>query len=249
MELNVIYARARNGVIGNGQGMPWHIPEDMAHFRRLTLGCVVIMGRKTWDSLPGPLAGRVSIVITRDPHLERYGRTAYQAGSVKEALEIAQRVIAMKGAQGVWVIGGAEIYKQTLPLATRVVVTEIHQDYMGDTYLPKLGRRWREVSRQDALSAGTRLSFVSYERRKPLFQGPNKLFVKLGRYLAIGSVVTLVAWSPVIFAAYAPSALTEATFMLMCLATLGAITAIQMVERFARFTVSHFRSTNRNPKE
>jgi len=135
MEIALIYARAANGVIGANGSMPWHLPEDLAHFKQLTLGCPVIMGRKTWDSLPPrfrPLPQRVNIVITRQTQWQVDG--VQRAGSLAQALEWARQT----GAKTAWIMGGAQIYAQALPLAARVEVTEIARDYAGDAYAPVL---------------------------------------------------------------------------------------------------------------
>ena len=159
-QLNLIYARARNGVIGLNNAMPWHLPEDLAHFKRVTLGCPVIMGRKTWDSLPErfrPLPDRDNIVITRDRHWQSPG--ARVAHSLDEAVALCAE------APQTWVMGGAQIYALALPLAQRVVVTEIDQDYTGDAYAPTLGLAWRETSRQAHTSnSGLRFAFVDFKR-------------------------------------------------------------------------------------
>lgn len=159
-QLNLIYARARNGVIGRDNQMPWHLPEDLAHFKQTTLGCPVIMGRKTWDSLPPrfrPLPGRQNIVITRDATWAADGAQA--AHSLDAALGLCS------GAAPAWVIGGAQIYALALPQARRVVVTEIDQDIDGDAWAPTLGPEWRETDRQWHTSAnGWRLAFVNFER-------------------------------------------------------------------------------------
>ena len=160
MELHLIYARARNGVIGRDNTLPWHLPEDLAHFKRLTLGCPVIMGRKTWDSLPPkfrPLPGRANIVITRQAEWSSEG--AIPAHSLEAALaQCAQ-------AEHAWVIGGAQIYAQALPLATTVEVTEIDPDFAGDAYAPALGAEWREYHRESHTAAnGMGYSFVRYVR-------------------------------------------------------------------------------------
>ena len=161
MALHLIYARAANGVIGKDGAMPWHLPEDMAHFRQLTQGCPVIMGRKTWDSLPArfrPLPGRDNIVVTRQADWHENG--AQRASSLREALQVCEQ------AATVWVIGGAQIYAQALPLAQRVEVTEIERDYEGDAYAPVLGPEWAESSRSRHLSAGgVPFSFVTYLRQ------------------------------------------------------------------------------------
>ena len=115
MKINMIFAQSANGVIGNNNAMLWHLPEDLAHFKRLTLGCPVIMGRKTWDSLPPkfrPLLGRTNVVITRQADWHAAG--AQSAGSLTDALEICQT------ASDVWIIGGSQIYAQALTLAHRI---------------------------------------------------------------------------------------------------------------------------------
>jgi dihydrofolate reductase len=149
MVLGLVYARAANGVIGRDGKLPWHLPEDLAHFKSLTLGCPVIMGRKTWDSLPPkfrPLPGRRNLVVTRQPDWQAQG--AERTGSLAEA-------IARCGdAERAWVIGGAELYAQAERLATEAQVTEIEQDFAGDAYAPTLGRGWREVHRERHVTAG-----------------------------------------------------------------------------------------------
>ena len=160
MKLHLIYARARNGVIGKDNQMPWHLPEDLAHFKRVTLGQPVIMGRKTWDSLPPrfrPLPGRQNIVVTRQSDWQAEG--AQRAGSLTEAMALCA------GAPDVWVIGGAQIYQQAEPLASSAVVTEIDADFEGDAHAPTLSPRWREVERQSHVAAsGLPYSFVTYQQ-------------------------------------------------------------------------------------
>ena len=159
MKLHLIYARARNGVIGKNNQMPWHLPEDLAHFKRVTLGQPVIMGRKTWDSLPPrfrPLPGRLNIVITRQGDWQAEG--ALRAGSVQEALNLCA------DAPDAWIMGGADIYRQAEPLAHTAVVTEIEIDVEGDAFAPELGRSWHEVQRESHVSAqGLHFSFVHYQ--------------------------------------------------------------------------------------
>lgn len=162
MRINMIFARAANGVIGNNNTMPWHLPEDMAHFKRLTQGWPVIMGRKTWDSLPPkfrPLPGRTNIVITRQPDWKENG--AEPAASLTDALKICAR------SEEVWIIGGAQIYAQAEPLADRIEVTEIAQDFEGDAFAPPLGSEWIEAAREDHVSLnGLKFSFITYEKHK-----------------------------------------------------------------------------------
>lgn len=158
--LNLIYARAANGVIGKDNQLPWHLPEDLAHFKRTTQGCPVIMGRKTWDSLPPkfrPLPGRLNIVVTRDAGWRAEG------AAVAHSLEAA-RDLCPAGSDA-WVIGGAQVYAQALPLAATVVVTEIARDFEGDAFAPVLGPEWRETARKNHMAAsGLPFAFVTYLR-------------------------------------------------------------------------------------
>ncbi|MDE2413858.1 MAG: dihydrofolate reductase [Comamonadaceae bacterium] len=163
MELCLIYARAANGVIGKGGTMPWHLPEDLAHFKALTQGHPVIMGRKTWDSLPArfrPLPGRANIVVTRQVDWNETG--AQRACSLREALSFSEKT----GTAAAWIMGGAQIYAQALPLASRIEVTEIARDFDGDAHAPLLGPEWQEVARSRHMgSGGLPFSFVTYVRR------------------------------------------------------------------------------------
>ncbi len=158
--INLIYARSANGVIGKDGVMPWHLPEDLAHFKQLTHGCPVIMGRKTWDSLPPrfrPLPGRTNIVITRNDD--------WQADGAQRAASLDQALLLAGEAPEIWVIGGAQIYAQAEAMATRAEVTEIAQDFDGDAFAPALGAGWRETARSAQLSAkGMPFCFVTLER-------------------------------------------------------------------------------------
>jgi dihydrofolate reductase len=162
MTLNLIFARARNGVIGKNNTLPWHLPEDLAHFKRTTLGCPVIMGRKTWDSLPPkfrPLPGRLNVVVTRQSGWHANG--AQVAHSLKQACQLCP------SESTVWVIGGAAIYAQALPLAQQAVVTEIETDVEGDAFAPSFGPLWRETARESHTSdQGLRFAFVTYTHLK-----------------------------------------------------------------------------------
>jgi dihydrofolate reductase len=159
MKLHLIYARARNGVIGKDNQMPWHLPEDLAHFKRVTLGQPVIMGRMTWDSLPArfrPLPGRLNIVVTRQSDWQAEG--ALRAASIEEAMRLCGDV------PDAWIMGGAEIYRQAAPLARSAVVTEIDQDFEGDAFAPELDAHWKEVQRESHMAAnGLPFSFVTYQ--------------------------------------------------------------------------------------
>lgn len=160
MRLNLIYARAANGVIGKNNQLPWHLPEDLAHFKRHTSGCPVLMGRKTWDSLPPrfrPLPSRRNLVLTR--------QSDWQAEGAERCDSLDQALARCADAPEVWVIGGAQLYAQALPHAQRVVVTEIDQVFEGDALAPELGSAWRETGRERHTSAsGLPFSFVTFER-------------------------------------------------------------------------------------
>ncbi len=160
-ELVIIAAVARNGMIGatvDGKPvMPWHLPEDLKHFKALTLGHPIIMGRKTWESLGRPLPGRHNIVITRNADYRADGAT------VERSLTDAQALCANETA---FVIGGGEIYAQALALATRLELTEIDAEFAGDTQFPANARvGFSEVSREvHHAAAGFDYAFVSYRR-------------------------------------------------------------------------------------
>ena len=163
-EINLIWAQARHhsgrAVIGHEGRLPWHLPEDLAHFKALTSGRPVIMGRKTWDSLPAkfkPLPNRSNVVITRQPGWTASGATV--ASNLQHALDICS------AAEEVWVIGGAQIYAQSEPLAQRIEVTEIAQDFEGDAFAPALGAKWLEIARESHVSSGgVSFSFVTYNK-------------------------------------------------------------------------------------
>ena len=154
-------AVARGGVIGRGGGIPWRIPEDLERFRAITTGHPVVMGRRTWDSLPErfrPLPGRRNVVVTRNPAWSADG--AERAGSLADALRLVD------GAERVFVIGGGELYAEALPLADELFLTEIDADVEGDTWFPNWERAaFEEVSREERVSdTGLPFSFVRYRR-------------------------------------------------------------------------------------
>ncbi|MGW2401113.1 dihydrofolate reductase [Kitasatospora sp. NPDC001664] len=158
MSVGLIWAQTVDGVIGRDNAMPWHLPEDLAHFKATTLGRPVVMGRRTWDALPPrfrPLPGRRNIVVTRDPQWRAEG--AERAGSVPEALASAAETPSSASAAsadsspspadiGTWVIGGGELYRATLALATVLSVTEIDLRVQGDTHAPELDPAWSVVA-------------------------------------------------------------------------------------------------------
>lgn len=147
-EICLIAALADNGVIGAGNRLPWHIPSEFKYFRETTLGHPLIMGRKSFDSLGGkPLPGRLNIIVTRDKNLKA-PVGAIVAGSLGDAFNLAKDTARKDGVDKVFVCGGAEIYRQTLPMAQKLYLTEIHQRPKGDTYFPDFDRsQWREIKR------------------------------------------------------------------------------------------------------
>jgi len=163
--LTIIAALTRNGVIGRGNRLPWHIPEDLKRFKALTLGHPVIMGRKTFESilatLGKPLPGRENIVVTRSRDFAPPGCRVVH--SIEDA------IAAAAGVEEVFVIGGGEIYALALPYAHGLRLTEVHADDQGDAYFPEFDLAdWLEVSRESLVSAGPgglRFDFVTYERR------------------------------------------------------------------------------------
>jgi dihydrofolate reductase len=146
--VSLVYAISKNGVIGRDGGLPWRLKSDMALFKQTTLFKPVIMGRKTWDSLPKkPLPGRLNVVLSRDGSFEPKGAVVCEG--IDEALQIAREQAADDGAEEVCVIGGAGVFAEALPRAKRLYVTEVEAVVEGDTHLPPLDEsQWREVSRE-----------------------------------------------------------------------------------------------------
>jgi dihydrofolate reductase len=153
----LVAAVAANGIIGANGQLPWSLPEDLKHFKRLTMGHPIIMGRRTWESLKGPLPGRDNIVVTRRPGYEAAG--AAVASSLEAALALCI------GEPVAFVIGGHQLFAESLPIAAGLVMTEIHKDYAGDTTFPEYERsRWKESQREQHVTAdGTKFDFVLYE--------------------------------------------------------------------------------------
>jgi dihydrofolate reductase len=161
VRITLVAAVARGGVIGREGTIPWRLPEDLERFKELTTGHAVVMGRRTWDSIPErfrPLPGRRNVVVTRNP--EWSARGAERAGSLEDALHL------LEGESRAYVIGGAEIYAAALPLADELELTEIDLDVEGDTHFPPVDpAEFREAARESHASAdGTSFSFVRYVR-------------------------------------------------------------------------------------
>jgi len=160
VEIVVVAAVAENGVIGRDGAMPWHYPADLRHFKETTLGSPVVMGRRTFESihdrLGEPLPGRTNVVLTtRD---RQFPDGVVRADSIDSAVGAARRT----GSESLYVVGGASVYGQFLPLADRLVLTEIHDRVEGDTYFPDVDwAEWTETDREER----EELAFVTYERR------------------------------------------------------------------------------------
>lgn len=160
-EIVLIYARAANGAIGHEGDLPWRLTADLKRFKALTMGKPMVMGRKTFESLPGLLPGRRHIVLSRRDGFAAEG--AEMAGSVEQALALA----AEGNASGeVAIIGGAAIYGLFLPLAHRIELTQIHADYAGDTFMAEPGREWVLTGREDHAADGAHpaFSFLTFRR-------------------------------------------------------------------------------------
>jgi dihydrofolate reductase len=158
--LSLVASVARNRAIGRGGALVWDEPLDKQHFKRVTMGCPVIMGRKTWDSLPSrfrPLPGRRNIVVTRNP--------AWRAQGAEAAPSLDAALVLAGPAEKVCVIGGGELYAQALPRADELLLTEVDADMEGDAFFPPWRSQFSETSRQTHhTSAGTRFDFVTYRR-------------------------------------------------------------------------------------
>jgi dihydrofolate reductase len=160
MKISIIAAVARNNVIGQNNGLPWHLPADLRHFKRITLGRYLLMGRKTFESLDGPLQNRTIVVISRRPEYAPEG--VLKAHSLPDAIELAE------GEEEVFIAGGAEIYSEALNLADCMYLTLIHQEFEGDTYFPEfdqddwtlIDRTDHEIDRENPYP----YSFLTYER-------------------------------------------------------------------------------------
>ena len=155
--ITLVVARANNGVIGKDGGLPWHISADLKRFKALTMGTALVMGRRTFDSLPGLLPGRRHIVLTRDRD--------WRADGVEVARDVDQ-ALAIAGGEPVSVIGGADVFRLFLPLAGRIELTDVLAHFDGDTFIddPRTAGEWREVAREDHLDSDPPFRFVTLER-------------------------------------------------------------------------------------
>lgn len=160
MRIAIIAAMARDRVIGIRNALPWHLPEDLRHFKRLTMGHHIIMGRKTYESIGRPLPGRTTVIVTRDAGYRQAG--CLTAASPEQAISLCA------GDEEVFFVGGAQMYSQVLPLADRLYLTEIDADYAGDAWFPAFDRNvWRETAREHHASAGgLNYAFVTLDRAR-----------------------------------------------------------------------------------
>ena len=147
LPVSIVVAVADNVVIGRGNALPWDLPDDLQHFKRTTMGRPIVMGRKTFESIGRPLPGRLNIILTRDPSWTALGVSV--ASSIEQAIDLAEGQAFIDGADSVMVIGGAEVYRQALPFASRAFVTRVHGHVDGDAFfdLEELAA-WREVTRE-----------------------------------------------------------------------------------------------------
>ena len=159
MKLSIIVAMAENGVIGRDDALPWHIPDDLKHFKSITMGKPIIMGRRTWDSLGRILPGRPHIVLSRDPNFAVDG--VYSANSLEESISMGEDLTGGE----IIVIGGAEIYREALRFTKCIYLTEVHRSLLGDTFFPQFNRdAWTEIERQGPFQekqSGLTYSFVT----------------------------------------------------------------------------------------
>jgi len=166
MKLALIVAMSRDRVIGRDNSLPWHLPEDLRHFKAVTMGKAMIMGRKTYDSIGRPLPGRTTLVVTRQPDWSAPGVTP--CAGIDEALAAARALLPTLKQEEVMVVGGADIYRQCLPLAAKIYLTRVDVAVAGDVFFPELdAREWRVVAEEAGYSeqANLHYSFVTLVRK------------------------------------------------------------------------------------
>jgi dihydrofolate reductase len=160
MKISLIVAMASNRVIGLDEKMPWHLSADLKKFKQITMGAPIIMGRKTFESIGRPLPGRRNIIISRNTHYQQKGCDVYQ--------DLHQAFNSCTDCAEVFVIGGATLYQATLPQANTLYLTEIHQEFQGDTWFPEINRaHWQEIERTDVTNDETvnfSYSFITLKR-------------------------------------------------------------------------------------
>lgn len=158
MTVTIVAAVARNGVIGVDGGLPWHLPDDLRRFKELTMGHVLVMGRRTYESIGRPLPGRTTVVVTRQPGWSAGADEVIRARDVPGALVLATEID-----DEVFVVGGGHVYEEALPLADRLELTFVDAEPEGDTFFPEVDwSQWREVAREE----GDGVAYVTYERAR-----------------------------------------------------------------------------------
>lgn len=170
MKLSLIVALAENRVIGQHNQLPWHLPNDLKYFKRVTLGKPLIMGRKTYESIGRPLPGRVNIVITRQANYQPPGAndSVKLVASLEAAHQLAQQICEQNGKDEAMIIGGAEIYTQALAMVDCMYLTEVHANVEGDAWFPEFDRRaWKKVSGEDHQAEGKNPYAYSFNVYQP----------------------------------------------------------------------------------
>ena len=157
MELGLIVAKSKNNVIGVDNQLPWHLPEDLKHFKQTTLGCPIIMGRNTWLSLGRPLPGRRNLVISRTPGFQPEGAEIFQS--------LDDAIAACAGVDRAFIIGGAQIYALAMNRVDTLIITEVDTVIAGDAYFPEINGDWHEVSRESHHNGSLGYAFVTYRRQ------------------------------------------------------------------------------------
>ena len=164
MKLSIIVAAAENNVIGRDNSLPWHLPEDLKYFKKITMGKPIVMGRKTYESIGRPLPGRTNIVVTRNPHWQAEGVVVVD--NLEQALDVARGQGVADGVDELFVIGGEQIYRLAMGLAKRIYLTRILSEVEGDAWFPEISAlEWRQVSSQPgAEEADVDYVFEIFER-------------------------------------------------------------------------------------
>lgn len=169
MDIVLVAAVSENGIIGRGNALPWRLKSDMAHFRALTMGKPVIMGRKTYQSIGKPLGGRTTVVVTRDQTFAAPGVVI--APTLDDAFTAARGDALRRGADAIMLAGGAEIYAQAMPRATHLAITDVHRRVEGDARFPAIDAAlWRETERSEHAAGDAdeaAYAFVNYQRVAP----------------------------------------------------------------------------------
>ncbi len=171
IKTSLIVAMADNNCIGRNNQMPWHISEDLKRFKTLTMRHPVIMGRKTFESILGylnkPLPNRESIIVTRKSNILYPNEPVHQASTIEQAIEIAANIAIKQNLEEIFIIGGGQIYKQSLPLAHKIYLTKVHREVGGDAFFPKIDEAiWEEIESVSYKENDPPFSFITLERKQ-----------------------------------------------------------------------------------